>query len=51
VQELAMSRGQTDRADCDALIGPDLDAGYCTALIVERNGAVTTVSGRHATTW
>jgi RNA polymerase sigma-70 factor (ECF subfamily) len=37
VQELAMSRGQTDRADFDALIGPHLDAGYRTALAILRD--------------
>jgi RNA polymerase sigma-70 factor (ECF subfamily) len=34
MQELAMSRGQTDRADFDALIGPHLEAGYRTALAI-----------------
>jgi RNA polymerase sigma-70 factor, ECF subfamily len=34
MQELAMTRGQTDRADFDALIGPHLDAGYRTALAI-----------------
>jgi RNA polymerase sigma-70 factor (ECF subfamily) len=37
MQDLAMSRGQTDRADFDALIGPHLDAGYRTALAILRN--------------
>jgi RNA polymerase sigma-70 factor (ECF subfamily) len=37
MQELAMSRGQTDRADFDALIGPHLDAGYRTALAILRD--------------
>jgi RNA polymerase sigma-70 factor, ECF subfamily len=37
VRELAMSRGQTDRADFDALIGPHLDAGYRTALAILRD--------------
>jgi RNA polymerase sigma-70 factor (ECF subfamily) len=32
-----MSRGQTDRADFDALIGPHLDAGYRTALAILRD--------------
>jgi RNA polymerase sigma-70 factor (ECF subfamily) len=34
VQELVLSRGQTDRADFDALIGPHLEAGYRTALAI-----------------
>jgi RNA polymerase sigma-70 factor (ECF subfamily) len=37
MQELAMIRGQTDRADFDALIGPHLDAGYRTALAILRD--------------
>jgi RNA polymerase sigma-70 factor (ECF subfamily) len=37
VQELAMSRGQTERADFDALIGPHLDAAYRTALAILRD--------------
>jgi RNA polymerase sigma-70 factor (ECF subfamily) len=37
VQELAMSRGQTDRADFDALVGPHLDAAYRTALAILRD--------------
>ncbi|HKB32338.1 MAG TPA: RNA polymerase sigma factor [Candidatus Dormibacteraeota bacterium] len=32
-----MSRGQTDRADFDALIGPHLDAAYRTALAILRD--------------
>jgi RNA polymerase sigma-70 factor (ECF subfamily) len=32
-----MTRGQTDRADFDALIGPHLDAGYRTALAILRD--------------
>jgi RNA polymerase sigma-70 factor (ECF subfamily) len=37
MQQLAMSRGQTERADFDALIGPHLDAGYRTALAILRD--------------
>ena len=37
MQELAVSRGQTERADFDALIGPHLDAGYRTALAILRD--------------
>jgi RNA polymerase sigma-70 factor (ECF subfamily) len=37
MQELAMMRGQTDRADFDALVGPHLDAGYRTALAILRD--------------
>ena len=37
MQELAMSRGQTGRADFDALIGPHLDAAYRTALAILRD--------------
>jgi RNA polymerase sigma-70 factor, ECF subfamily len=37
MQELAMSRTQTGRADFDALIGPHLEAGYRTALAILRN--------------
>jgi RNA polymerase sigma-70 factor, ECF subfamily len=37
VQDLAMRRGQTERADFDALIGPHLDAGYRTALAILRD--------------
>ena len=32
-----MSRGQTDRADFDALIGPHLEAAYRTALAILRD--------------
>jgi RNA polymerase sigma factor (sigma-70 family) len=32
-----MSRGQTDSADFDALIGPHLEAGYRTALAILRD--------------
>ena len=32
-----MSRGQTESADFDALIGPHLDAGYRTALAILRD--------------
>src|SRR5260370_26435840 len=32
-----MSRGHTDRADFDALIGPHLDAAYRTALAILRD--------------
>lgn len=32
-----MTRGQSDRADFDALIGPHLDAGYRTALAILRD--------------
>jgi RNA polymerase sigma-70 factor, ECF subfamily len=34
MQQLAMNRGQTERANFDALIGPLLDAGYRTALAI-----------------
>jgi RNA polymerase sigma-70 factor (ECF subfamily) len=37
MQQVAMSRGQTERADFDALIGPHLDAGYRTALAILRD--------------
>ena len=37
MQDLAMSRAQTVRADFDALIGPHLEAGYRTALAILRN--------------
>jgi RNA polymerase sigma factor (sigma-70 family) len=37
VQNLAMSRGQTDSAAFDALIGPHLEAGYRTALAILRD--------------
>ena len=37
MQDLAMSRGQTESADFDALIGPHLDAGYRTALAILRD--------------
>jgi RNA polymerase sigma-70 factor (ECF subfamily) len=37
MQELAMSRGQTDRADFDALIGPHLEAANRTALTILRD--------------
>src|ERR1700682_2324856 len=37
MQQLAMSRGQTERADFDAVIGPHLDAGYRTALAILRD--------------
>jgi RNA polymerase sigma-70 factor (ECF subfamily) len=37
MQDLAMSRGQTDRADFDALIGPHLNAAYRTALAILRD--------------
>jgi RNA polymerase sigma-70 factor (ECF subfamily) len=32
-----MSRGQAERADFDALIGPHIDAGYRTALAILRD--------------
>jgi RNA polymerase sigma factor (sigma-70 family) len=37
VQNLAMSRRQTEVADFDALIGPHLEAGYRTALAILRD--------------
>jgi RNA polymerase sigma-70 factor (ECF subfamily) len=37
MQQLAMSRTQTDAADFDALIGPHLEAGYRTALAILRD--------------
>ena len=37
MQQLAMSRGQTEHAAFDALIGPLLDAGYRTALAILRD--------------
>ena len=37
MQNLAMSRGQTDSAAFDALIGPHLEAGYRTALAILRD--------------
>ena len=37
MQDLAMTRGQTDSAAFDALIGPHLDAGYRTALAILRD--------------
>jgi len=37
MRQLAMSRGQTELADFDALIGPHLDAGYRTALAILRD--------------
>jgi hypothetical protein len=54
-----MSRGQTFRADLDALIGPHLDAGYGTALAIFRDPVAAHVAvqqasftaGRHVTAW
>jgi RNA polymerase sigma factor (sigma-70 family) len=37
MQQLAMRRTQTGRADVDALIGPHVEAAYRTALAILRN--------------